>query len=65
MVEKLNDVNIRRVVAGNPNTPVKVLERLANDSVSLIRLHVAENPRTPADILRRLANDHERRLSSI
>lgn len=49
--------HVRRVVAGNPNTPKQVLERLAADSMPNIRRRTAENPRTPVDILRRLAED--------
>jgi hypothetical protein len=48
---------IRRLVAGNPNTPVKVLGRLAADVYSVIRRRVAENPRTPPDVLCFLARD--------
>jgi len=52
-------LHIRRVVAGNPNTPAKVLDRLSQDPFSIIRRHVAGNPRTPKDILRRLAMDQD------
>jgi len=52
-------LHVRRVVAGNPNTPASVLARLAADHFSVIRRHVAENPRTPADVLRQLAQDHD------
>jgi hypothetical protein len=56
-MKEFDDVHVRRVVAGNPNTPEQVLGRLAEDSISIIRRHVAENPRTPSEILRRLAAD--------
>ena len=56
-MQEFNDVHVRRVVAGNPNTPEQVLSRLAGDAVSIIRRHVAENPRTPKDVLTRLAGD--------
>jgi hypothetical protein len=49
--------HVRRVVAGNPNTPRQVLSRLAEDKLSAIRRRVAENPRTPVDVLTRLASD--------
>jgi len=52
-------LHVRRVVAGNPNTPTQVLARLARDHFSVIRRHVAENPRTPPDVLRQLAQDHD------
>lgn len=50
-------LHVRRVVAGNPNTPKQVLSRLSDDEISAIRRGVAENPKTPVDILRKLAND--------
>jgi hypothetical protein len=49
--------HVRRVVAGNPNTPKQVLERLAADTMPNIRRRTAENPRTPIEILTRLASD--------
>jgi hypothetical protein len=52
-------LHVRRVVAGNPNTPTQVLARLATDHFSVIRRHVAENPRTPAEVLRQLAKDQD------
>jgi hypothetical protein len=52
-------LHVRRVVAGNPNTPTQVLARLAYDHFSVIRRHVAENPRTSPDVLRQLAKDHD------
>ena len=50
-------IHVRRVVAGNPNTPKQVLEKLAADSFSAIRRRVAENPGTPAKLLMKLATD--------
>ncbi len=53
-----NDMlHIRRVVAGNPNTPGQVLGRLSEDSNPLIRQRIAENPNSPIDVLRKLAGD--------
>lgn len=49
--------HVRRVVAGNPNTPKQVLERLSSDPLSAIRQRVAENPKTPTEILLKLARD--------
>lgn len=49
--------HIRRVVAGNPNTPEQVLIRLANDPLPAIRRRVAENPRTPIKVLLELAQN--------
>ncbi len=59
LMNKFDDLHLRRVVAGNPNTPEQVLRQLAQDKVSVIRRHVAENPHTPSDILRHLANDSD------
>lgn len=50
-------VHVRRVVAGNPNTPLSVLSRLANDECETIRRSVAENPKTPKEMLQALAKD--------
>lgn len=50
-------LHVRRVVAGNPNTPQLVLSRLADDSTPHIRRRVAENPKTPSEVLNRLARD--------
>lgn len=49
--------HVRRVVAGNPNTPKQVLERLSQDSLPGIRRRTAENPKTPVEILVKLAQD--------
>ena len=49
--------HVRRVVAGNPNTPQSVLARLAEDHMPSVRARVAENPRTPEEVLIALAKD--------
>lgn len=49
--------HVRRVVAGNPNTPKQVLSRLSEDSMPTIRQRVAENPKTPTDVLVNLSGD--------
>ena len=51
------DVDVRRGVAGNPNTPADALAILDTDPHA--RSHVAENPNTPADALTTLATDPE------
>ncbi|MCU0518951.1 MAG: hypothetical protein MUC60_19225, partial [Oscillatoria sp. Prado101] len=43
----------------NPNTPVSVLMRLAEDSESEVRRNVAANPNTPVSILEQLAEDSD------
>ena len=52
-------LQVRRVVAGNPNTPKQVLARLAVDDSAAIRRAVAENPRTPVDILKTMVTDSD------
>ncbi|HEY9772857.1 MAG TPA: HEAT repeat domain-containing protein [Planktothrix sp.] len=53
----LQAVQVRRVVAGNPNTPKQVLARLATDESHEIRRIVSENPKTGVDVLHKLAYD--------
>jgi hypothetical protein len=38
---------VRRNVARNHNTPLKTIERLANDEDCNVRYRVAKNPKTP------------------
>jgi hypothetical protein len=60
-ITKLNNdsdiIHVRRVVAGNPNTPLTVLSRLAEDECESIRRSVAENPKTPVEMLQMLSFD--------
>lgn len=49
--------HVRRVVAGNPNTPLTVLTRLAEEGCNRIRRSVAENPKTPVELLKKLSYD--------
>lgn len=48
---------ISYLIAGNPNTPARVLEKLARDSDATVRRHVAENAACPESILERLCID--------
>jgi hypothetical protein len=57
LLGELNVLHVRRVVAGNPNTPRQVLLRLAEDRSVLIRSAVAANPKSPPDLLRVLSTD--------
>ena len=50
-------VHVRRVVAGNPSSPLSVLSRLSEDDSELVRRSVACNPKTPAELLAKLAGD--------
>lgn len=56
---ELDIYHVRRVVAGNPNTPKQVLARLATDTLPHIRRRVAENPKAPVDVLMILAYDQD------
>ena len=47
------------VLAGNPNTPAVVLERLAFNRQTKVRRHIAENRCTPPAVLSVLAGDLE------
>ena len=49
--------HVRRVVAGNPNTPKGVLIKLAEDSMPTIRQRIAENPKSPIELLVKLSAD--------
>ena len=57
MQAELDVLQVRKVVAGNPNTPKQVLARLAEDPSAYIRKSVAINPKTPTDVLKALATD--------
>jgi len=48
---------IRYIVAGNSNTPVDVLKRLASDLDLYVKCAVAGNSNTPVDVLRQLVSD--------
>ncbi|MGB8699183.1 MAG: DUF4132 domain-containing protein [Thermosynechococcaceae cyanobacterium] len=56
---KHDDQSIRTFVARHLNTPISVLELLANDAQFYVRRSVAENPNTPLDLLIKLAKDSE------
>jgi len=56
---KLEKLEKDKAAAVNPNTPVSVLEKLAEDEESLVRRGVALNPNTPVSVLEKLAEDEE------
>src|SRR5271168_1927593 len=56
--EHFDLIHVRRVVAGNPNTPKQILEKLADVSFPAIRCRIAENTNTPINVLNKLARDH-------
>ena len=51
---------LRQSIASNLNTPIKVLELLANDEDMYVRADVAGNENTPVEILEKLAGDTDR-----
>ncbi|MBN2722317.1 MAG: HEAT repeat domain-containing protein, partial [Campylobacterales bacterium] len=54
---------VRDGLSGNPNTPVKLLNVLANDSDKMVRLRVAENPSTPKEVLLSMIDDEDPNVS--
>lgn len=49
--------SVRSAIAGNPNTPVYLLEQLANDEDAVVRGFVARNPNAPGALLEKLSYD--------
>ena len=48
---------IKIEAADNPNTPGRLLKKLATDKDDRVRLYLALNPNTPGRLLKKLAND--------
>ena len=62
LLEKLSadsDNDMRKGVAQNAHTPVKVLEKLSADSYYGVRWGVAQNAHTPAKVLEKLSADSD------
>lgn len=59
LVWRLNsgDSELKMAVACDPNTPVKVLDKLAKETSVKIRLEISENPSTSKDSLYLLSHD--------
>jgi len=51
--------NNKLLVAGNPNTSIETLTRLAQDQHVWVRQGIAWNPNTPVETLTRLAQDQD------
>ena len=51
--------SVREGIAGNPNTPVYLLEKLAEDNEPGVRGFVAHNPSTPIALLEKLSLDED------
>lgn len=58
IVEAARDRRVIISVAEHPNTPVEVLERLADAEARDVRAAVASNPRTPKHLTLELAEDY-------
>ncbi|MDG2990591.1 serine/threonine protein kinase [Candidatus Synechococcus calcipolaris G9] len=58
-LEERASLEEREKLASDPNTPIFVLEQLANDTHRIVRRKVAENPNTSSSILEYLAQDQE------
>jgi len=54
---------VRDGLTGNPSTPTKYLNILADDSDRHVRIRVAENPSTPESTLKKLENDSDTDVS--
>ena len=54
-----SDCYVRRNAAGNPNTPIDALTKLAKDSDCYVRRNAAGNPNIPIDALTELAKDSD------
>ena len=54
---------VRDGLSGNPSTPAKLLDILADDSDKMVRMRVAENPATPIDTLERLLKDTDHNVA--
>ncbi|MDD5052159.1 MAG: hypothetical protein PHO27_05435 [Sulfuricurvum sp.] len=50
---------VRDGLSGNPNTPVKLLKILADDSDKMVRMRLAENRAAPKEIIERLLDDND------
>ncbi len=48
---------VRDGLSGNPNTPAKLLNILADDSDKMVRLRLAENPAASKELLQKLSSD--------
>ena len=51
--------DIKRNLANNPNTPIKILVILSTDKYYTVRCRVADNPNTPTEILIKLSKDED------
>lgn len=58
-LSETEDMGSRWAVAKNPYTPAHILQKLAQDSVNLVRALAATNPNTPVPTLQKLFSDEK------
>ncbi len=58
-LSETEDMGSRWAVAKNPHTPAHILQKLAQDSVNLVRALAATNPNTPVATLQKLFSDEK------
>jgi hypothetical protein len=58
-LSSVDDMGSRWAVAKNHHTPADILEKLARDTINLVRALVATNPHTPVHILSNLFSDEK------
>jgi hypothetical protein len=54
---------VRDGLSGNPSTPLKTLEILADDKDKMVRMRLAENPSASIEILKKLLNDDDENVA--
>lgn len=54
---------VRDGLSGNPNTPVKLMKILCDDSDKMVRMRLAENPSAPDEVLQTLLGDTDPNVS--
>jgi pentose-5-phosphate-3-epimerase len=54
---------VRDGLSGNPNTPVKILQILADDNDKMVRMRLAENQNAPKEILNTLLSDSDENVA--
>jgi hypothetical protein len=57
LMRQVNSMERKLAIAVDPNTPVQILEELANNLNQIVRCGIAMNPSTPINYLYALSND--------
>lgn len=57
------NIDLARLVALNPSSPLELLRKLANGSDKATRQHVAANPNTPTEVLQKLGDEFPKEVS--